>query len=134
MSRRGSALALVVVAALAGCGGSQAFKLTADDNSPDKLEAAFARMGAPRSGPMNAKGRPTAYLVAGPRASAIIAFDLAGKKELWRVAAPVSSKVVVGADFIARDVRNVAAWFTARGLTVDADGLLERLLYEAGLR
>ncbi len=39
-----------------------------------------------------------------------------------------------GADFIARDVRNVATWFTARGLTVDADGLLERLLYEAGLR
>jgi RIO kinase 1 len=39
-----------------------------------------------------------------------------------------------GADFIARDVRNVAAWFTARGLAVDADGLLEQLLYEAGLR
>lgn len=39
-----------------------------------------------------------------------------------------------GADFIARDVRNVAGWFTQRGLTVDADGLLERLLYEAGLR
>jgi RIO kinase 1 len=39
-----------------------------------------------------------------------------------------------GADFIARDVRNVAAWFTARGLPVDADGLLEQLLYEAGLR
>ncbi|HET6533093.1 MAG TPA: RIO1 family regulatory kinase/ATPase [Actinoplanes sp.] len=39
-----------------------------------------------------------------------------------------------GADFIARDVRNVASWFTARGLTVDPDALLERLLYEAGLR
>jgi RIO kinase 1 len=39
-----------------------------------------------------------------------------------------------GADFIARDVRNVATWFTARGLTVDPDTLLERLLYEAGLR
>jgi RIO kinase 1 len=39
-----------------------------------------------------------------------------------------------GADFIARDVRNVAAWFTQRGLRVDADDLLERLLYEAGLR
>jgi RIO kinase 1 len=39
-----------------------------------------------------------------------------------------------GADFIARDVRNVAAWFRARGLPVDADDLLERLLYEAGLR
>jgi RIO kinase 1 len=39
-----------------------------------------------------------------------------------------------GADFIARDVRNVAGWFVQRGLKVDADELLERLLYEAGLR
>ncbi|WP_438871423.1 serine protein kinase RIO [Paractinoplanes lichenicola] len=39
-----------------------------------------------------------------------------------------------GADFIARDVRNVGAWFTQRGLQVDTDELLERLLYEAGLR
>ena len=39
-----------------------------------------------------------------------------------------------GGDFLARDVRNVAAWFTQRGLRVDADELLERLLYEAGLR
>nr|WP_133876659.1 RIO1 family regulatory kinase/ATPase [Actinoplanes brasiliensis] len=39
-----------------------------------------------------------------------------------------------GADFIARDVRNVGAWFTQRGLTVDIDELLDRLLYEAGLR
>lgn len=38
-----------------------------------------------------------------------------------------------GAEFLARDVRNVAAWFTARGLKVDADGLIERLCYEAGL-
>jgi RIO kinase 1 len=39
-----------------------------------------------------------------------------------------------GAEFIARDVRNVAGWFTARGLDVGADALVERLLYEAGLR
>jgi RIO kinase 1 len=39
-----------------------------------------------------------------------------------------------GAEFIARDVRNVAAWFTARGQELDADELIERLLYEAGLR
>jgi RIO kinase 1 len=39
-----------------------------------------------------------------------------------------------GADFIARDVKNVAGWFTARGLELDADELIERLLYEAGLR
>jgi RIO kinase 1 len=39
-----------------------------------------------------------------------------------------------GADFIARDVKNVATWFAARGLDVDPEGLLERLLYEAGLK
>jgi RIO kinase 1 len=39
-----------------------------------------------------------------------------------------------GADFIERDVRNVAGWFTQRGLRVDADELLDRLLHEAGLR
>jgi len=40
----------------------------------------------------------------------------------------------LGGEFLARDVRNVAAWFVARGLPVDADGLIERLSYEAGLR
>jgi len=39
-----------------------------------------------------------------------------------------------GAEFMARDVRNVATWFTARGLTVDQHELIERLSYEAGLR
>jgi RIO kinase 1 len=39
-----------------------------------------------------------------------------------------------GADFIARDVRNVSAWFAARGVQVDVDDLLDRLLTEAGLR
>jgi len=39
-----------------------------------------------------------------------------------------------GAEFIARDVRNVANWFTARGLRPDVDELIERLLYESGLR
>jgi RIO kinase 1 len=39
-----------------------------------------------------------------------------------------------GGEFIARDVRNVANWFTARGLRLDVDELIERLLYEAGLR
>ena len=39
-----------------------------------------------------------------------------------------------GAEFIARDVDNVAGWFRARGLTVDPEALTERLLFEAGLR
>jgi RIO kinase 1 len=39
-----------------------------------------------------------------------------------------------GGDFMARDVRNVAAWFSARGLSLDTDELIERLFYEAGIR
>ncbi len=42
-----------------------------------------------------------------------------------------------GAEFIARDVRNVATWFAARGLpadVIDVEGLIERLRYESGLR
>jgi RIO kinase 1 len=39
-----------------------------------------------------------------------------------------------GGEFLARDVRNVARWFTARGLQVDADDLIEQLCVEAGLR
>ena len=39
-----------------------------------------------------------------------------------------------GGEFIARDVRNVANWFRSRGLTIDEEELIERLLFEAGLR
>jgi RIO kinase 1 len=39
-----------------------------------------------------------------------------------------------GPEFLARDVANVARWFTARGLAVDAEDLTGLLLAEAGLR
>jgi RIO kinase 1 len=39
-----------------------------------------------------------------------------------------------GAAFLARDARNVAGWFTARGLPVDAGDLAAALLNEAGVR
>nr|WP_229075361.1 RIO1 family regulatory kinase/ATPase [Actinoplanes sp. DH11] len=39
-----------------------------------------------------------------------------------------------GGEFIARDVTNVAGWFRSRGLDVDAEGLIDQLFYEAGLR
>ena len=38
-----------------------------------------------------------------------------------------------GGEFLARDVRNVAAWFTSRGLSIDTAEVIERLSYEAGL-
>jgi RIO kinase 1 len=42
-----------------------------------------------------------------------------------------------GGDFLARDVRNVATWFAARGLApdvIDVEALIVRLRYESGLR
>jgi RIO kinase 1 len=39
-----------------------------------------------------------------------------------------------GSGFLRRDVRNVARWFASRGLDVDPDGLVDRLLADAGVR
>jgi RIO kinase 1 len=39
-----------------------------------------------------------------------------------------------GEEILARDVRRVAEWFTARGADVDAETLFRRLVTEAGLR
>lgn len=133
--------ALLLAALAAACGGSDAFKLTAGDNNADKLEAAFARMGAPRTGPMNASGRPVAYLVT---RGGIVAFDLDRKQELWQAATAVSSKITVGADFIAhtekekdlvaRDPATGAVlWrkpLTGRFIGAAADG--PRLFYTTG--
>ena len=33
-----------------------------------------------------------------------------------------------GVDFLARDCRNIATWFTSRGLDVDADALLGEVI------
>jgi len=39
-----------------------------------------------------------------------------------------------GPEYLARDVRVVAKWFTARGLNIDPDRLLDDLLSDAGMR
>jgi len=39
-----------------------------------------------------------------------------------------------GREFLSRDVHVVAKWFTARGLDVDADRLLDDLMSDAGIR
>lgn len=95
-------IATAVAAALAACGGSGAFQLTSEDNNPDRLEAAFQKIGPARTGPVNATGKPLAVLVARTAPTrTIIAFDLDGKKELWRAQADVKSRVLVGRSFVA---------------------------------
>jgi RIO kinase 1 len=39
-----------------------------------------------------------------------------------------------GADFLTRDIRNVAKWFTARGIDIDTDDLIRTILADAGIR
>ena len=39
-----------------------------------------------------------------------------------------------GADFLARDVTNVARWFTGKGLSIDPEPLIVELLHDAGIR
>jgi len=135
---------LIAAIAAAACGGSGAFTLTSDDNNPQRLKAAFAVAKPPPAGkPINATGHPLMFAVAsgGAEKRALVAYDLAAKKELWRVASDVSSKVAVGGEFVAyregdktlvgRDLRTgKELWKTSLGgdfLGVAADG--ERAYY-----
>jgi outer membrane protein assembly factor BamB len=96
------ATGILVVTLLAACGGSDAFKLTSEDNNPERLEAAFQKMGPARTGPANATGRPIAVMVArGTPGKTIIAFDLDGKKEMWRAPSDIRSRVLIGRSFVA---------------------------------
>ncbi len=98
---------LAALIAAAGCGGSGAFALSSEDNNPERLKEAFALVKAPKPGvPKNATGRAMAFLATGANKKAnkpkqLVAYDLVGKSELWRVAADVNSKVVVGSKFVA---------------------------------
>lgn len=95
-------LAFALALSATACGGSDAFKLTSEDNDPQRLEAAFQKMGPPRTGPANATGRPLAVLVVrGAPQKTLVAFDLEGKKELWRAQSDVRSRVLIGRSFVA---------------------------------
>lgn len=91
----------LAVLALAACGGTGSFGLSSGDNDPEKLAAAFAKAEAPTPGPTNRTGKPLVFLAARGTPKQLVAYDLAAKAELWRVESEVSSKVVVGRDFVA---------------------------------
>lgn len=112
--------ALVAVLALAACGGSGALGLTADDNDPAKLQAALQAQDAPAAGqPLNATGKPLAFLVVSGKPQSIIAYDLAAKQPLWTTEATVGSRIVVGGDFIAH--KGAGSEVVARNLTTGAE-------------
>ena len=94
--------AWLLLAALAGCGGTGAFGLTADDNNPASLAQAFARERKPTPGKaQNATGKPMAFLVVAGQPRKLMAWDLAAGKAAWTVDADVTSRVVVSSGLIA---------------------------------
>ncbi len=96
-----TAIALAAGLAFAACGGTSGFGLSAGDNDPAKLAEAFASLQAPSPGPVNKLGKPMVFLAARGTPKQLVAYDLEGKAELWRVDSEVSSKVIVGRDFVA---------------------------------
>ncbi len=101
MIRSISSVAILVLAMASACGGTGGFGLSSGDNDPAKLARAFSTATAPPAGPINNTGKPMVFLAARGKPGQLVAFDLEAKKELWRVDAQVSSKVVVGRDFVA---------------------------------
>ncbi len=103
MVRNGSIAALAVLLATSACGGGNSgLGLSAEDNNPKLLAQAFSMMSAPAEGrPVNATGKPLGFFVTrGKRTKTLIAYDLAGKKELWRTKKTIKSKVSVGGGFL----------------------------------
>jgi outer membrane protein assembly factor BamB len=108
----------------AGCAGMAGVGLLSDDNNPDRLAEALAVYQAPAAGqPMNATGKPLAFLVTrstkrDQTPQALIAYDLADKQELWRVEAEVTSRVLVSREFVAH--RDGTGKLVARAMTSGA--------------
>ncbi len=113
----GHLAAVALAAALAGCGGTQVFGLTSDDNNREALTQALAVRKLPAAlAPHNAGGSPMVFAVTGGKARHLVAYDLGKGKPAWAVVADVQSRVAVGADFV---VAREGQELVARGL---ADG------------
>lgn len=114
-NRRWVALGAAVV--LAGCGGASGLGLTSEDNNPKLLGKAMSMMTAANEArPVNVTGKPLGFFITrGKRKKTIIAYDLAGKKELWRHEAQLRSKVAIGREFLV--YRSGDAQLTALDIT-----------------
>jgi len=91
---------VLLAALLAGCGGKAVFGLSSsNDNDPQALAKALdlRQMSA---APKPIGGSARAYVVTSGKPRHLIAFDLAGEKAAWNVAADVQSRVAVGGDFV----------------------------------
>ena len=96
--------AAILVAALAGCGGKQVFKLSSDENNSYELGRSLQKRQVPaQNTPINTSGQPRVFaLTAGTGAGGktIVAYDLVSGNVMWKADAQVASRIVVGGDFI----------------------------------
>jgi outer membrane protein assembly factor BamB len=91
----------IVLAVLAGCGGSL-FQITAVDNNRGELTSALAHRQLPdRPSPVNAARVPRVFVALGGPRKQIVAYDLAAGKLMWRQPADVASRICVGGSFVA---------------------------------
>jgi outer membrane protein assembly factor BamB len=98
-------VAVIAVVALAGvlasCGGKAVFRLSSDENNAYALNATLAKRRLPEAPtPVSSSGQPRVFVLEAGTPKAIVAFDLAVGKVLWKVDADVQSRISVGGDFI----------------------------------
>jgi hypothetical protein len=91
---------VIALALASGCGGKTIFGLSSsNDNDPDALGKALAIRQLPAAA-KPAGGDARVYVVTGGKPRHLVAYDLAGGKAAWNVAADVQSRVEVGGDFV----------------------------------
>jgi len=88
---------ILALVALTACGHG-VFRLSADENNAYALDETLAKRKLPaQPSPVNSFGSPRVFVVAN---QVLLAYDLAGGRELCRVGADVRSRIAVGGDFI----------------------------------
>lgn len=95
--------ALLLACALAGAAGcaGKTFRFSQTDNDRGELAAALAHRELPAApAPINAAHDPRAFVAVGGPHPAIVAFDLATAKPLWRQPAQLQSRIAVGGAFV----------------------------------
>ncbi len=95
---------LALLPLVAACGATGAFGMSGEDNNPQAIANAIKAQRQIEPGkPMNQTGKAMAFLVTigSAQSKKLIAWDLAAKKAKWEVQADVTSRVVVGAGFVA---------------------------------
>ena len=98
-------LSAVLATSLVGCAAKQkTFSLSSSkDNDKVALGKALSTMTPRSQGPVNALGKPLAFLVGRKKAAReIVAYDLNSKSVLWRKNADVRSRIVVSQNVVSQ--------------------------------